>query len=62
MTTHRKSTLMGYRKEKLVEYCLSLEAHIEVSDERFEIQYQNCMKIVEDMNLINKTFKKRVIE
>jgi len=41
---HKKSTLMGYDKERLVDHCLILEHNINVAKKNFEIQYQNCIK------------------
>ena len=55
---HRKSTLLNYTKEDLAAYCLTLEQNISNLKASFEVQYANCMKIVEDMNLLNEGLKK----
>ena len=56
---HRKSTLMNYTKEELVEYCMCLEHTNNVLEHNFENQYRNCMKLLDDMKLINDTYKNR---
>ena len=56
---HRKSTLMGYSKEYLVEYCMCLEHNNNVLEQNFEQQYKNCMQLLDDMKLINDTYKNR---
>jgi hypothetical protein len=58
MDKHSRSTLMGYTKEELVDHCLCLEHNNRVLKEIFEAQYQNCMKIIDDMNLLNATLLK----
>lgn len=55
---HEKRTLMAKSKEELVDHIMCLEHNNTAMAESFEIQYQNCMKIVEDMNLLNDTLKK----
>jgi len=50
---HTKSTLLGYTKEELVEHCLCIEHNNKALKESFEIQYQNCMKMIDDMKLLN---------
>ena len=57
MKQHSKKTLMGYKKEELVEHCMALEHNNKALKKNFEIQYQNCMKIINDMNLLNKGYK-----
>ena len=59
---HRKSTLMQYTKEQLVEYCMCLEHNNNVMEQNFNQQYINCMKLLDDMKLINDTYKNRKIE
>jgi len=54
---HSRKTLMGYSKEDLVEHCMALEHNNKALKMQFETQYQNCMKIIEDMNVLNKGFK-----
>lgn len=56
---HRKSTLMNYTKEQLVDYCMCLEHNNNVMEQNFNQQYLNCMKLLDDMKLINDTYKNR---
>lgn len=56
---HRKSTLMNYTKEQLVEYCMCLEHNNNVMEQNFNQQYINCMKLLDNMKLINDTYKNR---
>ena len=51
---HQRKTLLGYTKEELAEYCLNLEHNNKALKMQFEVQYQNCVKIINDMNLLNK--------
>lgn len=53
---HKKATLMGWSKEELVDYILCLEHNINVVNESFENQYHNCLKLLDDMKLVNKTY------
>ena len=53
---HKKVTLMRWNKEELVDYILCLEHNINVVSEKFENQYNNCLKMLDDMKLINKTY------
>lgn len=53
---HKKATLMKWNKEELAEYILCLEHNINALNESFENQYNNCLKILDDMKLINKTY------
>lgn len=53
---HQKSTLLHWTKEELVDYILTLEHNINVIQESFDNQYNNCLKILDDMKLINKTY------
>ena len=59
MAKHKKSTLMNWNKEKLADQVLFLEQNIENLKWSFEVQYQNCINIIKDMNLLNDTFKKQ---
>ena len=62
---HKRSTLMQWKKEDLVEHILCLEHNVNVLHENFEQQYKNCVQIINDMTLINDTLKnarKRVYE
>ena len=56
---HRKSTLMRYTKEQLVDYCMCLEHNNNVMEQNFNQQYINCMRMLDDMKLINDTYKNR---
>lgn len=53
---HKKSTLRQWSKEELIDYILTLEHNINVVQENFDNQYNNCLKILDDMKLINKTY------
>lgn len=61
---HKKSTLMRLSKEQLVDYVIMLEHNIITVDESFDNQYQNCLKMIDDMKLLNKTYfeSKELIE
>ena len=53
---HKRATLLGWSKEELVDYVIMLEHNINAVNERFDVQYNNCLKMLEDMSLINKTY------
>ena len=53
---HKKATLLRWSKEELVDYILMLEHNINAVNESFENQYNNCIKLLEDMRLVNKTY------
>ena len=53
---HKKETLMRWSKEELADYILCLEHNINAVSESFDNQYHNCMKLLDDMKLINKTY------
>jgi hypothetical protein len=53
---HKKATLMKWNKDELVDYILLLEHNINAVNESFENQYNNCLKILDDMKLINDTY------
>jgi hypothetical protein len=55
----KRSTLMRYSKKQLVNGYMILQHNVEALNENFEIQYQNCMNIVDDMKLLNKTFNNK---
>lgn len=55
---HTKNTLMNWSKEALVEHIMCLEHNNAAMSESFEIQYQNCVKMVDDMSLLNDGLKK----
>lgn len=56
---HRKSTLMNYTKEQLVDYCMCLEHNNNVMEQNFNQKYRNCMQMLDDMKLLNDTYKNR---
>lgn len=45
-----------WSKEDLTKHIMMLEHSINVLKESFENQYSNCLKLVDDMKLLNKTF------
>ena len=53
---HKKATLMRWSKEDLAEHVMMLEHNINALKESFENQYSNCLKLLDDMKLFNKTF------
>lgn len=53
---HKKATLMRWSKEDLAEHILMLEHNINALDETFENQYSNCLKLLDNMALLNNTF------
>ena len=53
---HTKTTLLKWSKEELADYCIMLEHNINAISESFDNQYNNCLKILDDMKLINKTY------
>ena len=55
---HTEKTLMSYSKQKLVDHCIALEKTNAALRTTFEIQYENCMKMVEDMKILNNTLEK----
>lgn len=56
----RATQLMRYSKKDLAEKCAVLEKNVKVMKERFEIQYLNCIKMVDTMKILNKTFKESI--
>lgn len=54
---HKKSTLMKWPKEKLVDYIMSLEHNNNALHESFEIQYGNCVKIIDELTEVKKRYK-----
>ena len=55
---HTEKTLMSYSKQKLVDHCIALEKTNATLRTAFEKQYENCMKIIDDMKILNSTLKK----
>ena len=53
---HKKATLMRWSKEELVEYILCLEHNINAVNESFENQYNNCLRMLDDMKAVNETY------
>ena len=53
---HKKATLMKWNKEELVDYILCLEHNINAVNESIENQYNNCIKLLDDMKLVNETY------
>ena len=54
---HTSKALMKYTKGDLVEYCMCLEYNINVLEASFDVQCQNCLKLIEEMNVFNKTYE-----
>jgi len=57
---HTENTLKAYTKEELVEHCMCLEHNVVAMESAFEIQYKNCVQLINDMNVLNETYKKAV--
>ena len=53
---HKKSTLNHWNKEELIDYIIMLEHNINAVSESLEIQYGNCIKLLDEMSLVNKTY------
>lgn len=53
---HKRRTLREWSKEELIDYIIMLEHNINAVNESFDNQYTNCLKILDDMKLINKTY------
>jgi hypothetical protein len=47
---------MKWTKEELAEHIVCLEHNYNVLYESFDNQYRNCLKILDDMKLINDTY------
>ena len=58
MKIRTKKTLMGYTKEELVNHCMCLESNLKGMKQSFEVQYINCMNMVNDTSLLNEEYKK----
>lgn len=54
---HKKSTLMQWPKEKLVDCIMSLEHNNNALHESFEIQYGNCVKMIDELTEVKKRYK-----
>ena len=53
---HRKTALMKWTKEELAEHIVCLEHNYNVLYESFDNQYFNCLKLLDDMKMINDTY------
>lgn len=51
---HAKSTLLGWKKEDLIEHIMCLEHNNEVLNEENNNMFSNCKKIIDDIPTINK--------
>ena len=47
---------MNYTKDELAELCMTLEHNFNAISERFDNQYNYCLKLVGDMSLVNRTY------
>lgn len=54
---HQKATLMRWPKEKLADYIIMLERNNNSLRESFDIQYHNCLTMINDMDILNKRYK-----
>lgn len=53
---HKKSSLMRKSKEELADLIIMLEHNYNVLNETFDNQYNNVVKMLNDMSLVNKTY------
>ncbi len=53
---HKKETLMRWTKEELVEHIMCLEHNLNVVNNKFDAQYYNCLTLLDEMKLLNKTY------
>lgn len=56
---HKRSTLMNWTRRDLVELIMTLEHNNQVLEETIEQQYKNCLRMINDMSLFNKTYQER---
>lgn len=54
---HKKATLMRWNKEELVDYIMMLEHNINVLNESFDNQYNNCFKLFNDMQTVKFAYE-----
>lgn len=61
---HRKSALMKWTKEELADHIMCLEHNYNNLYQSFDNQYHNCLKLLDDMKLVNETYRhaKRLIK
>ena len=57
MKTHSINTLKNWSKQDLIEYIVMLEKNYEGLESRFDIQYHNCLKLIDDMAIVNEEYK-----
>ena len=48
---------MSHSKRGLVDYCIMLEKNNEVLRDTLETQYANCMKMIDDMKILNRALE-----
>lgn len=53
---HRKSTLMQRSKEELVDHIICLEKNNNALHESFDIQYQNVLKMIDEITEITARY------
>jgi hypothetical protein len=53
---HRKTALMKWTKEELADHIVCLEHNYNAVNEMFDNQYMNCLKLLNDMKLVDKTY------
>lgn len=53
---HRKTALMRWTKEELADHIVCLEHNYNVLYQSFDNQYHNCLKLLDDMKLVNDTY------
>lgn len=56
---YKESTLMGWTKRELVDYCMCLQHNNRAMEQNFNNQYHNCLKLLDDMKLVNDTYLNR---
>lgn len=61
---HKKFTLMRWTKEDLVDYIIMLEHNINVLNDTLDNQYNNCVKLFNDMQTVKNTYEdaKKIIK
>ena len=55
---YSQSTLERFTKKELIEYIRMLEYNNENMRQNFDIQYKNCLELVNQMNILNDTYRK----
>lgn len=53
---HKKETLMRWTKEELVEHIMCLEHNLNVLNDKFDAQYYNCWRLLDEMKLTKNTY------